>query len=121
MLFEEKFLIALALTIIIETAVLFAVARFAFKKTKKDISDEQVLFAGFFASIATLPYLWFVLPPFVNAAHYVWIGEALVVLAETIILRQLLKLRWREALAASIVCNAVSFAAGLLLSTTLFF
>ena len=107
MLFEERFLLALALTITIETIVLLALARFFLKKEK--LETKAVVFAGFLASFSTLPYLWFVLPPFVDSSHYIIIGETIAVAIESVIIRQMLKIGIKKALVASIACNAVSF------------
>ncbi|MDD5163952.1 MAG: hypothetical protein PHD95_07160 [Candidatus ainarchaeum sp.] len=112
MLFEEKFLVALVLTITIETIVLFVLTKFVFKEPK---SKSRIIFAGFFASFATLPYLWFVLPPFINSAYYIQMGETIVIAMESIILWQILQVKIQKAIIASIICNAVSFLFGLLL------
>jgi hypothetical protein len=113
MLYEEQFLIALVLTIPIETIVLFGLFKTVFKKEKTE--TRQIVFAGIFSSFATLPYLWFVLSPFVNAAYYLPIGEILVTAVEAVLISQILQLKIEKAVIASVACNVVSFLVGLAL------
>lgn len=113
MLYEEQFLVALVLTIVIETIVLAGLFKTVFKKEKVGI--RQIVFAGIFSSFATLPYLWFVLPPFVNATYYIPIGETIVIAVEAAIINQILRLKIEKAVIASVVCNAFSFAIGAIL------
>lgn len=63
----------------------------------------------------TLPYLWFILPPYVDAANYIVIGETLVFLTEAAILNRILGLRPAVALVCSVVMNMASFLLGLVL------
>ncbi|WP_340818208.1 hypothetical protein [Methanolobus sp. WCC4] len=116
MTYEYLFLLSLILTIAIETSLLFIVVRHFFKVNKENISDPILLFAGFFASFATLPYLWFVLPFFIREHHvYVASGETFVFLVESLIYYFVLDLPARKVLILSFVCNLISFLAGLLL------
>jgi hypothetical protein len=113
MLYETQFLLALAITILTEVPVLIALIRFAFRENR--ISIRRIFFIGALCTALTLPYLWFVLPPFVDAAYYPLIGELLVVLVEAGLLNQLLGLDVKRAAACSLIMNAMSFGIGLLI------
>lgn len=113
MLYETYFLLALLTTWVIEIPVLAALIRFAFRDTTLPL--RKIIGIGALCTALTLPYLWFVLPPFVDAAYYVQIGEALVFLVEAVILNRLLGLELKRALICSFVMNAASFLLGLVL------
>ena len=113
MLYETRFLLALVTTWAIEIPVLIALIRFVFHD--KVIPVTGMIFAGILCNALSLPYLWFVLPPYVNAAYYLIVGEILVVLVEAVILKRLLGLGWKQAGTCSIVMNAASFFLGLFL------
>ena len=107
-----KFLIAWILTIIIETIVLFIIAKL-FRK-KDQISNWRILLIWIFASTITLPLLRFVLPLFiVDGVEYTVIWELLVMLIEVFILKYWLKVSRWKAIIASIVCNLCSYLLGL--------
>ncbi|MFA6361934.1 hypothetical protein [Methanoregula sp.] len=112
MLYETQFLLALAITIITEVTMLVALIRFVFRDT--GIPIRSIIGIGALCTALTLPYLWFVWPPFVDAAYYPLIGELLVVLVEAGVLNQLLGLDVKRAAACSLIMNAVSFGIGLL-------
>lgn len=112
-LYETHFLLALVTTWVIEIPVLFALVRYAF--CYKALPLTKIIFIGALCTSLTLPYLWFVLPPFVDAAYYPLIGEGLVVLVEAAILNRLLGLKWTVASVCSLVMNAASFFLGLFL------
>ena len=97
----------------IEIPVLFALLRYVFRN--RDLLVLRIVFAGALCTALTLPYLWFVLPPFVDAAYYPLIGEGLVVVAEAVILNRLLGLKWPAAAICSLAMNAASFFLGLFL------
>jgi hypothetical protein len=107
---EADLLYALAVTVVIETAVLLAGWRWF--AAGAPIRWPRLLFAGILPSAATMPYLWFILPHYVNGPVYLPLGETLVVLAEAPILAALLDLRPARALTASLLCNGASFLAG---------
>lgn len=115
MIYEHMFLFSLVLTIVIETVMLFIVVRRFFNVNKEYINDAILLFAGFVASFATLPYLWFVLPFFIREHHvYVALGEIFVFVVESLIYYFVLDLTIRKVLILSFICNLISFLAGLL-------
>ncbi len=114
MIYENLFLLALLLTVAVETALLFIIVRLVFKDKK--ISNGLLLFTGIICSFATLPYLWFILPFFLTSrALYLLVGELSVFLIEAIIIYFILKLDIRKALLVSFICNLVSFLLGLVI------
>ena len=113
MLYETRFLLALITTWAIEIPVLLALIRVVFRNNTVPIL--KIIGTGALCTALTLPYLWFVLPPFVDAAYYIVIGETLVFLAEALILNRLLGLSLEKAAACSFVMNLASFLLGLYL------
>ena len=109
-----KFLIAWLLTIIIETIILFAIAKL-FRK-KDQLSYWRLIFIWILASTITLPLLRFVLPLFIKDwVEYTVIWELLVTLIEMFVIKYWLKISWWKAILASVVCNFCSYLLGLLL------
>jgi hypothetical protein len=112
--YEALFVQALALTIASETAVVVALVYALNRRNPNRPSIGRVLAASFFASLATLPYLWFVLPAFVGPALVRTIGgEIGIVLVETAVYRLMLGVSVRQSLLLSTVANAVSIVVGL--------
>jgi hypothetical protein len=115
MLYEYKFLISLAFTLFVEVSLLFILIKFFFKRKNKRITNPQLLFTGFLGSFATLPYLWFILPLFINTrAHYILFGEISVILMESFIIRFMLRIDYKKSLVISLICNLASFLLGLI-------
>jgi hypothetical protein len=105
-----KFLVAWILTILIETIVLFAIAKL-FRK-EEQISNWRLILTWIFASTITLPLLRFVLPLFIkDGVEYMIIWELLVTIIEVFIIKYWLKTSRWKALIASIMCNVFSFIA----------
>jgi len=103
-----NFWIAWILTILIETIVLFAIAKL-FRK-KDQISNWRLIFVWILASTITLPLLRFVLPMFIkNWVEYTVIWELLVTLVEIFIIKYWLKISRWKAIVLSIVCNLCSY------------
>lgn len=103
-----KFWIAWLLTILIETIVLFAIAKL-FRK-KDQISNKELVLVWILASTITLPLLRFVLPLFIkDGVGYMIIWEVLVTLIEVFVIKYWLKISWWKAILASIICNLCSF------------
>ena len=102
-----KFWFAWLLTIIIETIILFAIAKL-FRK-KDQISNWKLIFIWILASTITLPLLRFVLPLFIKDwVEYIVIWELLVTLVEIFIIKYWLKVSRWKAILASVVCNLCS-------------
>jgi len=109
-----KFLVAWILTILIETIVLFAIAKL-FRK-EEQISNWRLILTWIFASTITLPLLRFVLPLFIkDGVEYMIIWELLVTFIEIFIIKYWLKVSRWKAVIASIVCNVCSYLFWLLL------
>ncbi|OPY37815.1 MAG: hypothetical protein A4E35_01097 [Methanoregula sp. PtaU1.Bin051] len=106
-------MLALVTTWAIEIPVLVALFRFLFRE--KSRSFCRIIFTGLLCTALTLPYLWFVLPPFVDAAYYPLIGEALVVVVEAVLINCILGFDVKRSAACSLIMNAASFGLGLVL------
>ena len=103
-----KFLIAWLLTILIETIVLFIIAKL-FRK-KDQISNLRLIIVWILASTITLPLLRFVFPLFIaDGVEYTVIWELLVTLIEIFIIKYWLKVSRGKAILASIICNLCSY------------
>ncbi len=103
------FLLSLLLTLAIEIPTLFLALKYLLKIK---IQAKEVLYWGAFASLFSLPYLWFVFPLFITSRYYILIGEILVVLIEAIILLKAFKTNIRKALFLSFVANLASYLVG---------
>ena len=113
-MFEELFLLALGVTVLIETTVLLILLK-VFRVGDSKATTAQIIFAGILASATTLPYIWFIIPRFVDSAQYVLVGESLIVIAEAVILNRVLGLKITTSLLVSLACNAASYAIGQLI------
>ncbi|MDR2954881.1 MAG: hypothetical protein LBV43_07365 [Prevotella sp.] len=113
--YEILFLKSLTLTIFIETIVLIVFVRYILKQN--EIKIPYLIITGLIASFATLPYLWFILPYFIQERIvYIIIGESFAVLVETFIIGAVLRIGFTKSLLCSFVCNLISFSIGLLIS-----
>ena len=111
--YEIRFLVALLFTGLIEVPVLFILVKYAFKLN--DIKAGKILFVGVMASVLTLPYVWFVIPPYIHSKYYIHVAELFAFVAETIIYNRLLGTTIVVSLTLSFLANALSFLAGWLL------
>ena len=103
-----KFWIAWILTILIETIVLFAIAKL-FRK-ENQISNKRLILIWILASSISLPLLRFVLPLFVtDETIYMVAWELAVTLIEIFIIKYWLKISRGKAILASVICNLCSF------------
>lgn len=113
--YEFLFIKSLILTISIEMVVLILFFRLIIKS--EDISISRLISTTFIASFATLPYLWFVLPTYIDQKiWYVIIGESFAVLAETFIINAILKINVLKSFLISLTCNLISFLIGLIIN-----
>jgi len=112
-MYEISFIIALILTLVVEITVLFIIIKKIFKIRK--IQNSKLLFIGFIASFATLPYLWFVFPAFLDRLQFIILGEVFVFLIELLIYNQFLKLNIKQSAIVSFLCNMASIIVGLLI------
>ena len=111
--YETRFLVALLSTVLIEVPVLFILVKYAFKLN--GIKAGKILFVGVVASVLTLPYVWFVIPPYIHSKYYIHVAELFAFIAETIVYNRLLGTLIVVSLVLSFVTNAMSFLAGWLL------
>ncbi len=110
--YEILFFKSLILTILIESIVLILFFRLIIRN--ENLSIYRLLSTGVIASFATLPYLWFILPNFVDQKiWYVIIGESFAVLMETFIIGVILKIKLSKSFLSSVTCNLISFLIGL--------
>jgi hypothetical protein len=114
MTYEIRFLIDLAITVVTETTVIFILIRALWKIAASGLSTARCLFAGIFASSATLPYLWFVLPAIVKPYQVqVVTGEIGVFVIEALFYYYVLNLSIRRSAILSFVANTVSIIIGI--------
>lgn len=107
------FLAYLLLTIIIETPVLYLIIRRFFHSGPAQVSPKRILLAGFLASFATYPYVWYVWPALLPDPDQALIAaELMVFLVEAVMLRAMLPLSLRQALMASFFCNMTTIILG---------
>lgn len=112
MTYEQNFLFSLLLTIIIEIPIVFFLVRFIYRY--KEIKISKIILVGFIASVLTLPYFWFILPFYVpSRGLYLFLGEGLIIVIETIIYSQFLELKLSKAFIISLVANIISILGGL--------
>ena len=113
--YEVAFLKALLLTVIIELIVLFVLTKTLFKR--EQLSTVRVILTGIVASMATLPYFWFILPLFIpSKIGFMLVSEVTAVLIESLIIWGILKLSlWKSAF-LSLICNLASFLVGLMIN-----
>ncbi len=112
MSYENYFLISLFLTLVVEIPVLYLISRYFYKVN----NNWNIVLSGILASVLTLPYFWFVLPAFIiNRSIYVFAGESMIILVEAFIYFKLLKLKFKQALAISLIANLASILVGLLI------
>ena len=110
----SKFFIAWVMAIIIETIILFIIAKLFQKEDK--ISNRKLILFWILPTTITLPFLWFILPLIIK--EWLWYRvswELLVTIIEAIIIKYWLKISRWKAILASIVCNAASYGAWLLI------
>lgn len=112
--YEISFIKALIITILIECTILFILSYTLFKK--QQLKSTSILLTGFFASFATLPYFWFILPIFIqNKIQYTISSEILAVVIETFLIHGFLKTTLKQSFIISLICNSISFGIGLLI------
>lgn len=114
--FTHSLLQSFLLTVAVEALVVLVVARKIFKKTANELSAQKLIGVGVFASFATLPYVWYVLPtllqPFTLA---IAVGEMFAVVVEATFYAGVLPLSRKEAVLLSVAANAASYFLGKLI------
>lgn len=111
--YEQKFLFSLLFTLIVEIPIAVFFVKYFYKH--KEIKISNIVFVGFIVNALTLPYFWFIFPVYVFDRNiYIIVGESLVILVETIMYNQLLKLKLSESFIVSLAANSLSMLLGLL-------
>jgi len=111
--YEVQFLKALGITVAVETVVLFSIIRRWFKLPRSTLPNALLFFSGVYCSSATLPYLWFVLPHFLEAyALFAIVGELAIFLIEATFYYFVLRLSINRSLLVSALCNLASVLVG---------
>lgn len=112
--YEFNFLKALLLTIVVETVILYLLFYTLLKKDKP--ANWLLLITGIVTSMATLPYLWFIIPIFIHSKlWYNLVCESLAVGVESVIILALLRIKFSKALLVSLICNMASYGIGWLI------
>jgi hypothetical protein len=112
--YEYDFLKSLAITIFIETSVLWILIKIT--ERKSTIKIWLIIITGIVASFSTLPYLWFILPVFVKTSlYYTIIGELFATIFESFILFGFLKTEYKKCLIYSTICNLISYLCGVII------
>lgn len=112
--YEFNFLTALALTIIIECLTAAALKKLLGRRLGIDKTSYVALTAfAALASALTLPYVWFVLPAFVeHGLTYTLVAEISVTIIEAAFYRFTLKTTVLAALILSVILNFASYIFG---------
>jgi len=110
--YEIEFLKALLMTISIETIVLILISKTVYKRD--NISYWILAICGVVASMATLPYLWFILPVFVKSKlWYKVVSELTAFILEIFIIKGFLRVDFKKSTVLSFACNLISYVIGL--------
>ena len=109
MLYETLFLQSLVFTWIVEIPLLFVAVRYILKSNK---SVWDIIMTGILMTALTLPYLWFVMPPFLDMSWYPLNGEIIVILLEAGVIWYLLRIKLLYSVVLSAFVNAVSYLLG---------
>lgn len=116
--YVHRFITSLSFTIITETLVLLAIILILskYKIIKEKISLGTQIFAGFLASFATIPYVWYIFPNLfsqtMTRAQTLNLSEPFVFLVEVFVYRFVLRLGWRWCFLISFAANVASYVIG---------
>ena len=114
MAYEIQFLINLAITVAVETTVIFVIIRSFWKIGSSVVSNPRCIFAGIFASFATIPYLWFILPAIVKPYIVLVVsGEIGIAVVEAVFYYYILNVSAKRAGVLSAAANGASIVVGL--------
>jgi len=111
--YEIAFLQALILTVILEVIASAALKYFFGRRLSLTESYSRFIIIVALASIITLPYIWFILPAFVeNGINYIVISELTVVIVEAVWYKFSLQTSIKTAIILSIIANSFSYLIG---------
>jgi hypothetical protein len=112
-MYEAGFLHSLAFTVIVETALLFALIVFFLKDIDPRKNFWRIVMTGIVCSGFTLPYIWFIFPAFIHEkAVFAVFAESWAVIAEAIIIMWALRIKVLKSFSISFICNMASFILG---------
>lgn len=80
---------------------------------KEKIPGKDIFAAGILMTALTLPYLWFIMPVYLDMSWYPVNGEIIVAFVESLIIWYMLKIRLYQAVIIAIIVNSVSYGLGL--------
>lgn len=111
--YELLFLKSLALTITIETAILIVVTKVLLKQ---EIKTKYLILTGVVATMATLPYFWFIYPLFIKSKVFYYLAsETSAVMIETFIIYAITRINILKSALLSFACNGTSYIIGLII------
>lgn len=114
--FTYAFLRSLLFTVVVETATILVIARKVFKKSADNVSTGKLVTVGIYASLVTLPYVWYVFPSLLRSFPIaIAVGEMFAVGVEAIFYAAFLPLNKKESFALSLLANIASYALGKLI------
>lgn len=112
--YEISFLKSLLLTVSIEIFVILLLSKTLYRRDA--IPFKRIILTGIIASMATLPYLWFIFPLFLKTKLlYQLISEITAILIETLIVWGILKTTIKKSFIISLICNMTSYSLGLII------
>jgi hypothetical protein len=108
--YTNQFLVALGFTCIVEALLLLVISKL-FKLAHDGITSGKVLATGVFASFATLPYVWYVIPAIFYGSHQtsIVVAEVFIMIVEAVFYYFALRFNARTAFATSAFLNLVSW------------
>ena len=107
------FLWAFIVTFAVELLVFVSLVRLGFRR--RDPGAVRAVLSVLAAQAATLPLLWLIIERYdLMGAPVMLMAESFAVAVESVVYRFLARLTWRQAFIAALLCNAASYAVGLL-------
>lgn len=102
------FIITILSMMAVELPLLFIIIRFILKNR---YDSDAMIFSGAIATSMTVPYLWYVIPMFVNtsANYYLYVSWAIVILIEALVFSNALRMSLSRAIIISAAVNIASF------------
>ncbi|MDD4409174.1 MAG: hypothetical protein PHW52_00800 [Candidatus Pacebacteria bacterium] len=93
---------------VIELPILFIIGKFILKDRYE---SDTIIFSGAIATMMSTPYLWYVCPLFFNVSspYYLYFSQAIVILVESIVFCNALRMQISKALLISAVINIASY------------
>ncbi len=111
--YAYSFLLHVIITLLVESGVIFILARRVFRLGKNSLSNSQLWMAGICASSLTLPYVWFVFPWLIaNFTVAIVVAEVFALIVETVFYKFFLRISWKRAAVFSLVANFASYSIG---------